>query len=146
MKFGKSSPYYGQLMTKNLSSEVKKIWYSRHDELEELPRWQWSFEMHTDTEQLDRVDLITKILEQTPLTDREEIAIMMIVIGESTLDEVGQELGVTRERARQIFMKGIRRLRNHQKKVTGDNVYSLDCEVTTWNRYSRMQQEARRQA
>lgn len=143
MTHGKASPYYGQLMTKSLPSEIKKLWYSRDEELEDLPSWRWSFEMQTDMEQFEQRDLITKILAKTPLTDREEVAIMMMVIEESTLDDVGQELNVTKERARQIFLRGIRRLRTHQIKVTRVPVWSMDCEVTTWNRYSRMQHEAR---
>lgn len=146
MKHGKASPFYGQLMTASLPSEVKKLWYSRNDEMEELPRWRWSFEMQTDVDQLERRDLITKILEQTPLTDREEVAIRMVVVEEATLDDVGQELNVTKERARQIFLRGIRRLRTHQIKVTKSAVWSLDCEVTTWFRYSQIQHEARGKA
>lgn len=146
MKHGKASPYYGQLMTASLSSEVKKLWYSRDEEMEELPRWRWSFEMQTDTDQLERRDLITKILEQTPLTDREEIAIRMVVVEDAPLSDVGKELNVTMERARQIFLRGIRRLRTHQIKVTKSAVWSLDCEVTTWFRYSQIQHEARGKA
>jgi RNA polymerase sigma factor (sigma-70 family) len=132
MKHGKASPYYGQLMTASLPSEVKKLWYSRNDELEDLPSWQWSFEMEANMEHVEQRDLITKILEQTTLTDREELVIKMLVIEESTLDDIGLILGVTKERVRQIYLKGIRRLRTHQKKVTGMAAYPLDCEVTTW--------------
>lgn len=145
MKHGKASPYYGQLMTKNLPSEVKKLWYSRDDEMEELPSWRWSFEMQADMEQLEQRDLITKILEQTPLTEREEFVVRMLVIEETTLDDAGFELGVTKERVRQIYMKAIRRLRTHQKKITGTDAWFRDCEVMTWNRYRRLQHEARSQ-
>ena len=143
MKHGKASPYYGQLMTASLPSEVKKLWYSRDDELDDLPSWQWSFEMEADMDHVEQRDLITKILEQTPLTDREEIVVRMLVIEETTLDDVGFELGVTKERVRQIYLKAIRRLRTHQKKITGLDAWPLDCEVMTWNRYSWMQREAR---
>lgn len=143
---GKSSPYYGQLMTAILPSEVKKLWYSRDEELEPLPSWRWSFEMQADMEQLEQRDMLVKILQNTPLTEREELAIRMLVIEEATLDEVGQELNVTKERARQIFLRGIRRLRTHQIKVTRVAVWSLDCEVMTWNRYSWMQRQERARA
>lgn len=143
---GKSSPYYGQLMTASLPSEVKKLWYSRDEELEPLPSWRWSFEMQADMEQLEQRDMLVKILQSTPLTEREELAIRMVVVEEATLDEVGQELNVTKERARQIFLRGIRRLRTHQIKVTRVAVWSLDCEVMTWNRYSWMQRQKRARA
>lgn len=143
MTSGKASPYYGQLMTKNLPSEVKKLWYSRDDDLEPLPSWRWSFEMQSDMEQFEQRDMLVKILQNTPLTDREELAIRLLVIEEATLDEVGKELNVTKERARQIYMKGIRRLRTHQIKVTGSAVWALDCEVMTWNRYSWIQRLTR---
>ena len=143
MKHGKASPYYGQLMTASLPSEVKKLWYSRDDELDDLPSWQWSFEMQTDMDHVEQRDLMAKILEQTPLTDREEIVVRMLVIEETTLDDVGLELGVTKERVRQIYLKAIRRLRTHQKKITGLDAWPWDCEVMTWNRYRWMQREAR---
>lgn len=143
---GRRSPYYGQLMTETLPSEVKKIWYSRDEELEPLPSWRWSFEMQADMEQVEQRELLVKILEDTPLTDREELVIRLMVIEELTLDEAGLQLGVTKERARQIYLKGIRRLRRHQQKITGVTVWDLDCEVMTWNRYSWMQRQERARA
>ena len=42
------SPYYGQLQVTSLPSEVKTIWYSRDDELPELPRHLWSWQLQDD--------------------------------------------------------------------------------------------------
>ena len=38
MSRGRGTPWYGKLQVTALPSEVKTIWYSRDDELPELPR------------------------------------------------------------------------------------------------------------
>lgn len=132
-KTGKASPLYGRLMTAELPSAVKALWYSRDDELPELPRHKWSFDLVTDMESVENKDLLFKILEDCPLTDREMLAIRLIDHEGCTLDEAAQELDCVRERARQIHMKAMRKIRTHQIKITGKKLYELDCEVTTWN-------------
>jgi len=134
-KTGKASPLYGKLMTATLSSQVKELWYSRDDELPELPRHNWSFDLVTDMEPVENRDLLFKILEDCPLTDREMLAIRLIEHEGYTLDEAAQELDCSRERARQIHMKAMRRIRSHQIKITGQKLYELECEVTTWRRW-----------
>jgi RNA polymerase sigma factor (sigma-70 family) len=139
---GKSSPYYGQLMTKNLPSEIKKLWYSRNEELEPLPSWRWSFEMESNLDHVEERDFLTKILAVKPLLEREEKVIWLVLIEEQTFKDVGLQLGVTQERVRQIYLKAIRKLRTGQKEITGITLWSMDCEVTTWNRYKYQQRNA----
>jgi len=134
-KTGKASPLYGKLMTAEMPSAVKQLWYSRDDELPELPRYNWSFNLVTDMEPVENRDLLFKILEDCPLTDREMLAIKLIEHDGCTLEEAAQELDCVRERARQIHMKAMRKIRTHQIKITGQKLYELDCEVTTWNRW-----------
>lgn len=116
-------PYYGKLGTATLNKEVHKIWLTRDAELPELPQKGWSWEQQTDPEMDVVCDLARRIVETTPLTDREQIAISMCVIENATLDDLGEVLGCTRERARQITLKGLRRLRTHQQKLTGISAY-----------------------
>lgn len=134
-KHGRGSRYYGQLMTETLPSEVKRLWYSRDDELPDLPRHKWSWQLQDDMELFEAKDLLYKILADARLTDREMLAIKLVAHDELTLKEAGQELGCTQERARQIYLKGMRKLRRHQQTITGVHLWELDCEVTTWNHW-----------
>jgi hypothetical protein len=141
---GAASPHYGKLMTAQLSNEVRHIWYTRDKELPELPRHRWSFELQSDMEQVEQRELITKLLEAFCFSDREDQVVQMIVMDGLTLREAGKELGVTQERVRQIYLRALRKARARQKSVTGTNVWSIDCEVTTWQHYSWMKQQQRR--
>ena len=137
MSKGRGTPWYGKLMTDSLPSEVKKIWYSRDDELPELPRHLWSWQLQDDMWLVEARDLLFKILADAPLTDREMLAVKMIAHEECTLDETGEALDCTRERARQIYAKAMRKLRRHQATITGVQVWEVDCEVTTWRSWRR---------
>ena len=135
MSRGRGTPWYGKLMTDTLPSEVKAIWYSRDEELPELPQHKWSWELETDLEHVERRELLTKILADAPLTDRQWLVVELVVIEELTLREVGQRLDLTQERVRQIYLQAMRKLRQHQFQVTGSQAYTLDCEVTTWRQW-----------
>lgn len=137
MSKGRGTPWYGKLQTASLPSEVKAIWYSRDDELPELPQHRWSWELQDDMSLLEAKDLLFKILADAPLTDREMLAIKLIAHEEETLEEASKVLGCTRERARQIYMKAMRKLRRHQATITGVQVLEVDCEVTTWRAWKR---------
>ena len=137
MSKGRGTPWYGKLMTDSLPSEVKKIWYSRDDELPEMPRHLWSWQLQDDMSLVEAKDLLFKILADAPLTDREMLAIKLIAHEECTLEEAGEALDCTKERARQIYLKGMRKLRRHQATITGVQVWDVDCEVTTWNCWRR---------
>lgn len=137
MSKGRGTPWYGKLMTDSLPSEVKKIWYSRDDELPELPRHLWSWQLQDDMSLVEAKDLLFKILADAPLTDREMLAVKLIAHEECTLEEASEALDCTKERARQIYLKGMRKLRRHQATITGVQVWDVDCEVTTWNCWRR---------
>ena len=137
MSKGRGTPWYGKLQVTSLPSEVKTIWYSRDDELPELPRHLWSWQLQDDMSLVEAKDLLFKILADAPLTDREMLAIKLIAHEECTLEEAGEALDCTKERARQIYLKGMRKLRRHQQTITGVHVWEVDCEVTTWNSWRR---------
>jgi hypothetical protein len=140
---GKRSFYYGKLMTETLPNEVKRIWHSRDDELPELPRYRWSFDLHSDMEQVEQRELIVKLLETICFTEREDLVVQMIVMDGATLEEASKELGVTKERIRQIYMKAMQKARVRQKEITGTMLSSINCNVTTWNNYRYMLKRVR---
>ena len=137
MSRGRGTPWYGKLQVTSLPSEVRQIWYSRDEELPELPRHLWSWQLQDDMSLVEAKDLLFKILADAPLTDREMLAIKLIAHEECTLEEAGEVLNCTRERARQIYLKGMRKLRRHQATITGVQVWEVDCEVTTWRAWRR---------
>ena len=130
------SPYYGQLQVTSLPSEVKTIWYSRDDELEQLPSWRWSWQHQTDMEQVEQRDLLVKILEVTNLTDKEATAIEMVAIGSATFADLADEIGVSNARAQQLYNHAIRKLRRMQAGFTGIRHGDLLTEIYTWRAYS----------
>lgn len=130
---GKASPWYGKLMTASLPSEVKQIWYSRDEELPELPQHRWSWELQDDMEQVEQRELAIKILESVALNDRHQLVLLRRIFEDATLDDIAEELGVTKERVRQMELKVLRHLRKVQNKFTGINPWDLTrAEVTTW--------------
>ena len=119
-KQGRSSPYYGKLGVVTLDSEVYRIWLSRFDEPEDAPPHGWLHDYETDPAgEYERRDFLRRILDATPLTPREVVAITRRIIYGDTLVEAGAAMGVTKERVRQIIVKGFRRLRTHQEEITG---------------------------
>jgi predicted DNA-binding protein YlxM (UPF0122 family) len=127
-------PTYGELQFKSVPHKVKSIWRSRDEELEELPRHKWSWQLKDDMELFEAKDLLTKILIDAPLSDRQMLVIELLAIEELTHEEIGQRLKVTRERVRQIYIHAMRKLRSHQAKVTGISPYGLG-EVMTWSHW-----------
>lgn len=128
------STYYGRLNVQSIPSEVKKIWRSRDEELEELPRHKWSWQLEDDMELFEAKDLLNKILIDAPLSDRQMLVVELWAIEELTLEEISQRLNVTKERVRQIYIHAMRKLRDHQAKVTGISPYGLG-EVMTWSHW-----------
>ena len=134
---GFASPFYGQLNIASNPSEVNRIWYSRDEELEPLPAWRWSFDYVTDLEQVEQRELLEKILEAADLSERHSLVLQRRVLEHCTLEDVGQELGVSRERVRQMEQRVLRRLRQVQQRFTNVSRYDLiRAEVTTWRRWS----------
>lgn len=131
------SPYYGQLLVASLPSEVKTLWYTRDDELPELPRHRWSWQLQDDMEQVEQRELAIKILELIRLDDRHLLVLQRRIFEEATLDDVGEELGVCKERVRQMENKVLRRLRQVQNRFTGINPWDLcRAEVITWRSWT----------
>ena len=128
------STYYGRLHYQSIPSEVKRIWHSRDEELPELPRHKWSWQLQDDMELFEAKDLLTKILIDAPLSDRQMLVVELWAIEELTLEEISQRIDVTRERVRQIYIHAMRKLRSHQAKVTGISPYGLG-EVMTWSHW-----------
>jgi DNA-directed RNA polymerase specialized sigma24 family protein len=143
---GRRSPFYGQLQTASLPSEVKAIWYSRDEELEPLPSWRWSFDHQTDLEAVEQRDLLEKILESAGMNEREEIVLRMLTIEGYTLEEIGQVLGVTKERVRQMEIRILRKLRKAQWRYTGIPPWEVHSDIIHWQYYRREQERARREA
>lgn len=133
MRTGRSSPFYGQLKTAELPHQVKAIWYSRHDDLPELPTTGTLAVFDQTDPDLDlAIDFARRLVEITPLTDREIVAVRMCVLEGCTLEEAGQELDCTRERVRQILGKAMRRFHRHQEQLTGIKPWEVDDRVMPW--------------
>jgi len=129
------APIYGELQIAAIPSEVRTIWHTRDAELPELPRQGWSWQHEDNLDQVEHRELLTKILTDAPLTERQEQVIRLLVVEELTLAEVGQQLSISGQRVRQIYKQSMRRLRRYQGDITGILVYELDCEVMTWNHW-----------
>lgn len=127
------SPYYGQLQTASMPSEVKQIWYSRDEELEPLPSWRWSWQHQTNMEHVEQRELAIKILECVRLDDRHQLVLQRRIFEDATLEDIAKELGVGKERVRQMENKILRHLRKVQNRFTGIDPWALTrAEVTTW--------------
>ena len=137
MSRGKAHPYYGKLNTKDLTNEVKSLWRSRDDELEPLPSWGWSFDLEVDMEQCDQRELLQKIFAVSNLTQVEINIIEWWVVDNYTLEDISEFVDLTKERVRQIYKKSMRKIRANQKKITGEVVYELDCQVTTYSNWRK---------
>jgi len=132
-------PTYGELQFSSVAHEVKSIWRSRDDELQELPVDGISYELVDNIELVERKELASRIMADAPLTKREELVVQLRVIHELTFDEIGQSLRVTHERVRQIYIKAMRKLRTHQAKITGESAYVFG-EVMTWSQWKEVLQ------
>lgn len=115
----KRSSYYGRLNVMSLPSEIRNIWYSRNDDLPELPRFGWLWQQQADFELLAERELLIKFLEKTELTTREEQVIKLYVIEEYTYKEIGGIMNVGPSRINQILNKSLRRLRKNKESIIG---------------------------
>lgn len=96
--------YYGMLNVKTTSPEVMKIWRSRDDELDELPSIEFDEEIDYSSE-IEARNLLVKIFSKMRINEKEEYVLIHRMLGDATLSEVADELGVTVERVRQMQNK-----------------------------------------
>ena len=110
--------YWGKLGIAELPSEVRQIWYSRNEEPKPCGRPLKRLASETDElETFAHKDYAHKLIEITPLTQREEIIIAMHICAGFTLKEVAEALDVTPERIRQIVLKTLRKFRRAVGKL-----------------------------
>ena len=114
----KRSQYYGKLGTATLPSKVREIWYSRNDKMKRSPRLAIvPLAEPSELEVLAAKDYAHKLIEITPLSQREELVVAMHICAGYTLQEVAQTMGVTQERIRQIALKALRKFRRAVAKL-----------------------------
>ncbi len=87
------------------------IWYSKDKEPPEAEGFQLSTFYVDDMEWIDRKLELEAYLRGTSLTEREQTAIVLSFWQGCTLEEIGNHLGSTKERSRQILEKALRKIR-----------------------------------
>ena len=143
MSRGRALQHYGKLGVANLSSEVKKLWYSRHIEPEPCEPVNTYWPTCTDPDLVLRQDFARRLVAITPLTEIEEWAVALCVLDNCTLREAGQEMDRTQERVRQILMKAMRKFRTCQATLTGVPSWDLDARDMTWSFWKYEQRRSR---
>lgn len=93
-------------------NEIRMMCYNRMDEPEKQEFISAPFWMFRDPPDLERVDLPALIQQRMEtLTDREQSILRLRFWEEWTLEEIGQQMQITRERVRQVEMRAMRKLR-----------------------------------
>lgn len=101
--------HYGKLNVKSLNPEVYRIWLTRNDELDELPCV--DIEEAIDYGPIEEArNLLQQIFANMKMNDREIDVFKLRIVEQYTLEETAQELGVTRERIRQMEGKIYRKM------------------------------------
>ena len=109
--------YWGKLGTASLPSEVREIWYSRNKELKPCGRPLKRLASETnELEVLADKDLAHKLIEVTPLGEREEMVVAMHICAGFTLVEIAEKLNISNTRVAQIFHKAMRKFRREVGK------------------------------
>ena len=112
------SQYYGKLGTATLPSEVREIWYSRNDKMKRSPRPAIApLAEPSELEVLAAKDYAHKLIEITPLNQREEMIVAMHICAEYTLQEIAKTFGVSNARVRQIVCRALRKFRMAARKL-----------------------------
>ena len=102
---------YGKLNTKKLPMEVRYIWYTKHDELNDLPGLDLETCETTGLNCIENQMILDFLYKEAKITNREKQVFYMRFVLEMTLDEIGDKMFVTRERIRQIESKMIRKIK-----------------------------------
>jgi RNA polymerase sigma factor (sigma-70 family) len=103
-------PNYGKLHTKYICSEVKNIWYSKDEELPDLPKLEPTPCFSTGLNSIENKKIFEFLYKEANLPSNERQVFYMRCVLEMTLQEIAECLFVTRERIRQIEGKALRRL------------------------------------
>ena len=103
--------YWGRLGAANLHGSVGRIWFTRNDELPPLPTYEAVEDYNNSLEAYERRELAFKLLEVAELRRREAYVVARCIMHGQTYSEVARELGVTKERIRQIEIKAVRKLK-----------------------------------
>lgn len=116
--------YWGKLGIASLPSEVREIWYSRNEEPKPCGRPLKRLASETDElETFADKDLVYKLIEATPLGEREEMVVAMHICAGFTLVEIAEKLNISNTRVAQIFHKAIRKFRRAASKMQKDNAH-----------------------
>ncbi len=110
-------PLYGKLQTKILPAEVRYIWYTKHDELQDIPELDLKTCETTGVNCIENKMILDFLYKESKIDNREKQVFYMRFVLEMTLDEVGEKMFVCRERVRQIESKMIRKI----KRVADDH-------------------------
>ena len=111
------------LSVTKLPNAIRYIWYTRNNELPELPRVGWSWQQQTDPDEWLTQEFVRALVAATPLNPYEEHVIGLCVIQGYTLKEAGETIDTTGVRAGKILDKGLRKLRHHKRSLTGTKQY-----------------------
>jgi DNA-directed RNA polymerase specialized sigma24 family protein len=99
--------HYGKIGLKSLPSEAKAIWYSRHVAPEPCEPIDIYWPTATDPDLPLLQDYARRLVDATPLTEREQQVVELCVLDNCTMSEAAREIGITPVRARQILRRAL---------------------------------------
>ena len=115
---------YGTIGVASLPSEVRAIWYSRNEEPKPCGRPLKRLVSETDElEILADKDLAHKLIEVTPLGEREEMVVAMHICAGFTLVEIAEKMNISNTRVAQIFRKAMLKFRRAAFKLHKDSAH-----------------------
>jgi RNA polymerase sigma factor (sigma-70 family) len=110
--------HYGRLGIATIQGTVRQIWYSKNIEPEPCEPIDFYWPTMTDPDLILKQDFARRLVAITPLTQREEQAVIMCVLGNCTLEEVGEVIGCTRQHVHYILKKAIKKFRESKSQLT----------------------------
>ncbi len=107
----------GKVLVGSLSTAIKELWYSRHQEPKPLEPEEITTDFYLELDQFERADLAAKIVQGAELTARESHLVALCILNDWTTKEASQEIGVSRSRVGQILAKAERKLLESHRKL-----------------------------